>query len=120
MKIFGGMTLESLLLQKRLSLLIKRCTLIRSQSRNGLKMRSYGLFYINWEYGAEAEQEALKRLGYAELEISEATRAFVIQAARAARLPRHQERELTTKLDHTRLLLAQLSRCNDPEIDPYL
>jgi len=83
-------------------------------------MGSYGLFYINWEYGAEAEQEALKRLGYAELEISEATRAFVIQAARAARLPRHQERELTTKLDHTRLLLAQLSRCNDPEIDPYL
>src|SRR6266851_4355119 len=83
-------------------------------------MGSYGLFYINWEYGAEAEQEALKRLGYAELEISEATRAFVIQAARAARLPRHQERELTTKLDHTRLLLAQFSRCNDPEIDPYL
>ncbi len=71
-------------------------------------MGSYGLFYINWEYGAEAEQEALKRLGYAEIEISEATRAFVIQAARAAKLPRRQERELTTKLDHARLLLARL------------
>src|SRR6266571_4266756 len=82
-------------------------------------MGSYGLFYINWEYGEEAEQEALNRLGYAELEISEATRAFVIQAARAARLPRRQERELTTNLAHTRLLLAQLPRCNDPENDPY-
>ncbi len=82
-------------------------------------MGSYGLFYIDWEYGAEAEQEALKRLGYAELEISEATRAFVIQAARAARLPRSQERELTTKLDYTRLLLTQLPKCYDPEKDPY-
>ena len=82
-------------------------------------MGSYGLFYINWEYGEKAEQEALKRLGYAELEISEATRAFVIQAARTARLPRRQERELTKKLAHTRLLLAQLPRCNDPENDPY-
>ncbi len=77
------------------------------------------LFYINWEYGAEAEQEALKRLGYAEIEISEATRAFVIQAARAARLPRRQERELTTKLDHTRILLAGLPICHDSENDPY-
>src|SRR6266436_1211981 len=82
-------------------------------------MGSYGLFYINWEYGEEAEQEALKRLGYAELKISEATRAFVIQAARAARLPRRQEREPTKKLAHTRLLLAQLPKCNDPENDPY-
>lgn len=82
-------------------------------------MGSWGLFYINWECGEEAEQEALKRLGYVELEISEATRAFVIQAARAARLPRRQERELTQKLAHTRLLLAQLPRCTDPENDPY-
>ncbi len=82
-------------------------------------MGSYGLFYINWEYGAEAEQEALKRLGYAEIEISESTRAFVIQAARAARLPRRQERELTTKLDHARLLLAQLPISHDSENDPY-
>lgn len=82
-------------------------------------MGRYGLFYINWEYGEEAEQEALKRLGYAELKISEATRAFVIQAARVARLPRSQERELTKKLAHTHLLLAQLPRCNDPENDPY-
>lgn len=82
-------------------------------------MGSWGLFYINWEYGAEAEQEALKRLGYAEMEISEATRAFVIQAARAARLPHSQERDLTTKLDQTRLLLAQLPKYDDSEKDPY-
>jgi len=82
-------------------------------------MGSYGLFYINWEYGEEAEQEALNRLGFAELEISEATRAFVIQAARAARLPRRQERELTTKLDYTRKLLIRLPKSNDPENDPH-
>lgn len=82
-------------------------------------MGSYGLFYINWEYGAEAEQEALKRLGYDAIEISEATRAFVIQAARAARLPRRQERELTTKLDQTRSLQALLPLCEDSENDPY-
>src|SRR5258708_38460329 len=82
-------------------------------------MGSWGLFYINWECGEEAEQEALKHLGYAELEISEATRTFVIQAARAARLPRRQERELTMKLEQTRLLRAQLPNCRDPENDPY-
>ena len=82
-------------------------------------MGSYGLFYINWDYGAEAEQEALRRLGYAELEISEATRAFVIQAARAARLPRSQERELTTRLGFLRLLLTQLPKSDDSEKDPY-
>ncbi len=82
-------------------------------------MGRYGLFYINWEYGEEAEQEALKRLGYADLKISEATRAFVIQAARAARLPRSQEREVTKKLAHTRFLLAQLPGCYDPENDLY-
>jgi RNA polymerase sigma factor (sigma-70 family) len=82
-------------------------------------MGSYGLFYINWEYGAAAEQEALKRLGYAELEISKATRAFVIQAARATGLPRRQERELTTKLGHTRLLLARLPMCHDSGNDSY-
>ncbi|HYT43927.1 MAG TPA: hypothetical protein VEP90_16425 [Methylomirabilota bacterium] len=79
-------------------------------------MGRYGLFYINWEYGEEAEQEALKRLGYADLKISEATRAFVIQAARAARLPRSQERELTKKLAHTRFLLAQLPSAIPPEM----
>jgi|GEM_PF-3514251 len=83
-------------------------------------MGSWGLFYINWECGEEAEQEALKRLGYAELEISEATRAFVIQAARAAKLPRRQERELTMKLEQTRLLRAQLPNCRDPENDLYV
>ena len=82
-------------------------------------MGSYGLFYINWEYGEEAEQEALKRLGYAELEISDATRAFVIQAARAARLPRRQERELTIKLDQTRSLRSQLPKCTDLDNDIY-
>jgi RNA polymerase sigma factor (sigma-70 family) len=82
-------------------------------------MGSWGLFYINWECGEEAEQEALKRLGYAELEISEATRTYVIQAARAARLPRRQEQELTMKLEQTRLLRAQLPKCRDPENDPY-
>jgi len=82
-------------------------------------MGRYGLFYINWEYGEEAEQEALKRLGYAGLEISEATRAFIIQAARAARLPRRQERELTIKLEQTRSLRAQLPKCGDPDNDLY-
>jgi RNA polymerase sigma factor (sigma-70 family) len=82
-------------------------------------MGHYGLFYINWEYGEEAEQEALKRLGYADLEISETTRAFVLQAARAARLPRRQERELTLKLDQTRSLRAQLPNCKDPDNDIF-
>src|SRR5207247_3543677 len=82
-------------------------------------MGHYGLFYINWEFGEEAEQEALKRLGYAELEISEATRAFVLQAARAARLPRRQERELTIKLEQTRSLRTQLPKCKDPDNDKY-
>ncbi len=82
-------------------------------------MGHYGLFYINWEFGEEAEQEALKRLGYAELEISEATRAFVLRAARAARLPRRQERELTIKLEQTRSLRTQLPKCEDPDNDMY-
>src|SRR5258708_5666094 len=75
---------------------------------------------MNWECGEDSEQEALKRLGYAELERSEATRAFVIQAARAAKLPRRQERELTMKLEQTRLLRAQLPNCRDPENDLYV
>ncbi len=65
------------------------------------------------------EEKASRAEGFAELEISEATRAFVIQAARAARLPRRQERELTTKLDYTRKLLIRLPKSNDPENDPH-
>lgn len=75
------------------------------------------LIYVNWENEEEAIQEALKRLGYAELVISEATRAFIIQAAHAAGLPYQQERQLTTRLAIARAQLAQIPSCDDPEND---
>jgi RNA polymerase sigma factor (sigma-70 family) len=69
---------------------------------------SSSLLYINWEEGAKAEQEALERLGYSQLSLSEATRAFVIQAARAYQINARQERHLMTQLTHARSHLAQL------------
>jgi len=77
------------------------------------------LIYVNWEHEEEAIQEALNRLGYAELAISETTRAFIIQAAHAAGLPYQQERQLTAQLAATRAQLAQIPSCDDPENDPY-
>ncbi len=78
------------------------------------------LFYIDWNYGEEAEQEALLRLGYTDIELRPATRAFIIQAARACHLPRRQELEITRELAHLRLLLAQLPQCKDAEDATYI
>ena len=78
------------------------------------------LTYVNWEYKEEAIQDALNRLGYAERMISEATRAFIIQAAQAAGLPYHRERQLTRQLASARAQLAQIPPCDDPENDLYV
>jgi RNA polymerase sigma factor (sigma-70 family) len=77
------------------------------------------LIYVNWEHEEGAIQEALNRLGYAELAISETTRAFILQAAHAAGLPYQQERQLTTRLATARAQLAQIPPCDDPENDSY-
>jgi len=77
------------------------------------------LTYVNWEHEEEAIQDALNRLGYAELAISEATRAFIIQAAHAAGLPYQQERQLTRQLATARAQLAQIPPCDDPANDLY-
>jgi RNA polymerase primary sigma factor len=52
--------------------------------------------------------------------ISEATRAFIIQAAQAAGLPYHRERQLTRQLASARAQLAQIPPCDDPENDLYV
>jgi len=70
-------------------------------------MGSSSVLYINWEGEEKAEQEALERLGYANLELSEATRAFVIQAARAYQLTGREERLLTARLVQARSHLEQ-------------
>jgi RNA polymerase primary sigma factor len=78
------------------------------------------LSYVNWEHEEEAIQEALNRLGYAEIAISEATRAFILQAARVAGLPYQQELQLTTRLATARTQLSQIPPYDDPENDPYI
>src|SRR5712692_2230251 len=77
-------------------------------------MGSSSVLYINWEDEEKAEQEALERLGYSNLKMSDATRTFVIQAARACKLTLRQERLLTTQLANARSQLAQL-----PDHDDY-
>jgi DNA-directed RNA polymerase sigma subunit (sigma70/sigma32) len=78
---------------------------------------SSSLLAINWAEGALAEQEALRRLGYARLSISEETRAFVLHAARAYQLTLRQERDLTAQLTAARLRLAELQaqECDSQE-----
>lgn len=71
-------------------------------------MGSSTVLYIDWQDQEKAEQEALERLGYAKLIISESTRAFIIQAARAAKLTRRREKDLTSELAAARTRLAQL------------
>ena len=78
------------------------------------------LIYVNWEHEEEAIQEALNRLGYAELAVSETTRAFILQAARVGGLPYQQELQLTTRLATARAQLAQIPSYDDPENDPYV
>ncbi len=75
-------------------------------------MGSSSVLYINWEDKEKAEQDALERLGYTNLKLSEATRTFVIQAARASKLTLRQEQLLTTRLGNARSRLAQLP-CQD-------
>ncbi len=78
------------------------------------------LIYVNWDNPETAEQDALERLGYANIALSEETRAFIIQAARNARLPHRQEIQLTTQLANSRMQLASLPPYNEEEtIDPY-
>ena len=77
-------------------------------------MGSSSVLHINWENEEEAKQEALERLGYSKLNISEATRDFVIQAARACRLTHQEELALTTRLEQARSHLNQL-----PDLDIY-
>jgi len=68
----------------------------------------FSLIYVNWENSETAEQDALRRLGYTNIALSEETRAFIIQAARNARLPHRQEIQLTTRLANARLQQASL------------
>ncbi len=67
------------------------------------------VLYINWEDEEKAQQEALERLGYAGHAISDATRAFVIQTARASSLTRRQERQYVAQLVKARAYLLGLS-----------
>lgn len=71
-------------------------------------MGSSSLLYVDWRNEENAEHEALKRLGYANLRISEATRAFILQSARACRLSLRQERQLTTQLANAHHRLNEL------------
>lgn len=78
------------------------------------------LIYVNWDNAETAERDALARLGYANMELSQETRAFIIQAARNARLPHRQEIQLTTQMAEARAQLARIPPHNDEEpIDPY-
>ena len=79
------------------------------------------LIYVNWDNKETAERDALERLGYANVPLSKETRAFIIQAARNARLPHKQEVQLTTQLANARAQLALLPSYNDEEpIDPHV
>ncbi|GCE49988.1 hypothetical protein KTH_48570 [Thermosporothrix hazakensis] len=82
-------------------------------------MGSQSLMYIQWEKGEEAIQEALDRLGYANIPLNPETRAFLIQAARAACLSRQEELRMMARLVSARARLQQLPLCEDPEDDPY-
>ncbi len=78
-------------------------------------MGSCSVLYINWNDEEKAQQEALERLGYTKLAISETTRSFVIQAARASSLTCRQERQYITRLINARAYLAGLP--DDPSFD---
>nr|BBH87553.1 hypothetical protein KTC_23040 [Thermosporothrix sp. COM3] len=80
---------------------------------------SQSLMYIQWEKGEEAIQEALDRLGYADIPLNPETRAFLIQAARAACLSHREELRMMARLVDARTRLQQLPLCEDPEDDPY-
>jgi RNA polymerase primary sigma factor len=73
------------------------------------------ILYINWVDEEKAQQEALERLGYAGIAMSDTTRSFVIQAARASSLTRRQERQYVTQLVNARAYLFKLS--DDPNFD---
>lgn len=78
------------------------------------------LIYVNWEHAEIAEQDALERLGYARIALSTETRAFIIQAARNARLPHKQEIQLTTQVAHARAQLALLPPYDEDTPEPPL
>ncbi|GHO61265.1 hypothetical protein KSC_001570 [Ktedonobacter sp. SOSP1-52] len=91
---------------------------------NGKRFERWGgsvsLIYVNWENTETAEQEALKRLGCANIPMSKETRDFIIQVARNARLPHRQEIQLTRQLTNNRQKLTSLPPFNEDEvIDPY-
>jgi len=89
-----------------------------SRSRRGQApgwMGSGSLLYINWDDEEKAEKEALERLGYSKINLSDATRTFIIQAARAYKLTLRQERLITNQLAKARSLLAQLPNSDDCE-----
>ncbi len=77
------------------------------------------LIYVNWDDPEAAEQDALARLGYANIALSEETRTFIIQAARNARLPHKLEIQLTTQLTEARARLASLPPIKKDTVDPY-
>lgn len=87
----------------------------RQESRRGQRGQSEGwmgscsILYIDWTNEEQAQQEALERLGYAHLPMSDATRAFVIQAARTSSLTCRQERAYTEQLFKARKTLITLS-----------
>lgn len=78
-------------------------------------MGSSSILYINWDDEEKAEKEALERLGYSKIKLSDATRTFIIQAARAYKLTLRQERLLTTQLANARSRLARLPDSDDYE-----
>src|SRR2546421_525989 len=78
-------------------------------------MGSSSLLYINWDDEEKAEKEALERLGYSRINLSDATRTFIIQAARAYKLTLRQERLITNQLAKAYSLLAQLPNSDDCE-----
>ena len=77
------------------------------------------LIHVNWDDPETAERDALARLGYTNVTLSEETRAFIIQAARNARLPHKQEVQLTTQLAEARARLASLPPAKEDAVDSY-
>ncbi len=75
---------------------------------------SSSVLYIDWGDEKKAAQEALQRLGYAKIDLSETTRAFVIQSARAGSLTLQRERLLTSQLANAHFRLSRL-----PDQDDY-
>lgn len=80
---------------------------------------SLSLIYVNWDNAETAEQDALRRLGYADIRLSKETRDFIIQAARNARLPHKQEVQLTTRLAECKRQLLRLPVYDEDVVDPY-